>query len=197
MKRRDFIRAAAPLAVVPFFSNQLFAAAMPHTLQDEAILGMLGPETDRVLVIIQMNGGNDGLNMVLPLDQYSNLAAARANILIPDTSALVLGSTQTGLHPAMTGLKSLYDDRKLTVVLQQSELFALSGQRYLEHGFQRQHRLDDRVAWALFGVCFSRISRRLSIDFDARPALNPHRFEQRVGFARLRNQHGTDRSIKF
>jgi uncharacterized protein (DUF1501 family) len=116
MKRRDFIRAAAPLAVVPFFSNQLFAAAMPHTLQDEAMLGMLGPESDRVLVIIQMSGGNDGLNTVLGLDQYSKLAAARSNVLIPDTSALVLGSTQTGLHPAMTGLKSLYDDRKLAVV---------------------------------------------------------------------------------
>ena len=116
MKRRDFIRAAAPLAVVPFFSNQLFAAALPHTLLDEGILGMLGPESDRVLVIIQMNGGNDGLNMVLPLDQYSNLAAARSNILIPDTSALVLGSSQTGLHPAMTGLKTLYDAQKLSVV---------------------------------------------------------------------------------
>ena len=116
MKRRDFIRAAAPLAVVPFFSNQLFAAALPHTLLDEGILGMLGPESDRVLVIIQMNGGNDGLNMVLPLDQYSNLAAARSNILIPDTSALVLGSSQTGLHPSMTGLKTLYDAQKLSVV---------------------------------------------------------------------------------
>jgi uncharacterized protein (DUF1501 family) len=116
MKRRDFIRAAAPLAVVPFFSNQLFAAALPHTLLDEGILGMLGPESDRVLVIIQMNGGNDGLNMVLPLDQYSNLAAARSNILIPDTSALVLGTSQTGLHPAMTGLKTLYDAQKLSVV---------------------------------------------------------------------------------
>jgi uncharacterized protein (DUF1501 family) len=116
MKRRDFIKAAAPLAVVPFFSNQLFAAAMPHSLQDEALLGTLGPESDRVLVIIQLNGGNDGLNTVLPLDQYSRLAAARANILIPDTSALVLGSTQTGLHPEMTGMKSLYDDRKLSIV---------------------------------------------------------------------------------
>jgi uncharacterized protein (DUF1501 family) len=116
MKRRDFIKAAAPLAVVPFFSNQLFAAAMPHTRLDEAVLGMMGPETDRVMVIIQMNGGNDGLNMVLPLDQYTNLAAARSNILIPDTAALVLGSTQTGLHPAMTGLKSLYDAGKVSVI---------------------------------------------------------------------------------
>jgi uncharacterized protein (DUF1501 family) len=116
MNRRDFIKLTAPLAVVPFFSNQLFAAAMPHTLQDEALLGALGPESDRVLVVIQLSGGNDGLNMVLPLDQYSNLAAARANILIPDTSALVLGSSQTGLHPAMTGLKDLFDQQKLAVV---------------------------------------------------------------------------------
>jgi uncharacterized protein (DUF1501 family) len=116
MKRRDFIKLTAPLAVVPFFSNQLFAAAMPHTLQDEALLGALGPETDRVLVVIQMSGGNDGLNMVLPLDQYTNLAAARANILIPDTSALVLGSSQTGLHPAMTGMRDLFDQQKLAVV---------------------------------------------------------------------------------
>ena len=116
MNRRNFIRAAAPLAVVPFFSNQLFAAAMPHTRMDEAILGMLGPESDRVLVIIQMSGGNDGLNMVLGLDQYTNLAVARSNILIPQASALVLGSSQTGLHPAMTGLKSVFDAGKLSVI---------------------------------------------------------------------------------
>jgi uncharacterized protein (DUF1501 family) len=116
MKRRDFIRGAAPLVVVPFFSNQLFAAALPHTLQDEAVLGMLGPETDRVLVIVQMSGGNDGLNMVLPLDQYSNLSVARANILVPDTNPLLLGSAQTALHPAMTGLKTLFDQQKLSVI---------------------------------------------------------------------------------
>jgi uncharacterized protein (DUF1501 family) len=56
------------------------------------------------------------LNMVLPLDQYTNLAAARANILIPDTSALILGSSQTGLHPTMTGLRDLFNQQKLSVV---------------------------------------------------------------------------------
>jgi uncharacterized protein (DUF1501 family) len=116
MKRRDFIKTVAPLAVVPFFSNQLFAAALPHSRLDEAVLGMLGPESDRVLVIIQMNGGNDGLNTVLGLDQYSNLAAARSNILIPEASVLRLGSTPTGLHPAMTGLKGLFDEGKLSVI---------------------------------------------------------------------------------
>lgn len=117
MKRRDFLKnIAGPAAVVPFFSNRLFAKALNPLQLHPTLLGMLAQQDDRVLVVVQMTGGNDGLNMVLPLDQYTNLATARANILIPDTSALVLGSSQTGLHPAMTGLKTLYDQSKLTVV---------------------------------------------------------------------------------
>lgn len=117
MKRRDFLKnIAGPAAVVPFFSNRLFAKALNPLQLHPKLLAMLAQQDDRVLVVVQMNGGNDGLNMVLPLDQYTNLAAARANILIPDTSALVLGSSQTGLHPAMTGLKTLYDQNKLTLV---------------------------------------------------------------------------------
>jgi uncharacterized protein (DUF1501 family) len=114
MKRRNFIK-NIPLAVVPFFSNRLFAEVMPVSVEDYAYFNNIIGE-DRVLVVVQMDGGNDGLNMVLPLDQYTNLAAARANILIPDTSALLLGNYPTGLHPAMTGLKSLYDQQKLCVV---------------------------------------------------------------------------------
>ena len=114
MKRRNFIKSTAPLALVPFFSNRLFAAAMPTSMAETMLLS--APNNDRVLVILQLNGGNDGLNTVLPLDQYSNLAAARSNILIPDTSALLLGSFQTGLHPAMTGMKNLYDQKRLAVV---------------------------------------------------------------------------------
>jgi uncharacterized protein (DUF1501 family) len=114
MKRRDFIK-NAPLAVVPLFSNKLFAAPMSVSIEDAAFFNAVTGE-DRILVIVQMDGGNDGLNTVLPLDQYSNLAAARSNILIPDTSALLLGSFQTGLHPSMTGMKSLYDQNMLCVV---------------------------------------------------------------------------------
>ncbi len=116
MNRRDFIKNIAPLAVVPFFSNRLFAAIPQLTQEEHTLLSNSLISDDRILVVIQMTGGNDGLNMVLPLDQYTNLAAARANVLIPDTAALTLGSFPTGLHPAMTGLKNLYDNGKLTVV---------------------------------------------------------------------------------
>lgn len=117
MKRRDFIKSVAPLAVVPFFSNKLFAAAYtPSVLDTETAFLAVNADNDRVLVIIQLNGGNDGLNTVFPMDQYANLMAARSNMLMPDTAPLVLGSSQTALHPAMTGLKSLFDEQKLTVV---------------------------------------------------------------------------------
>jgi uncharacterized protein (DUF1501 family) len=117
MKRRQFLKSAAPLAVVPLFGNKLFASTInPLSLDESLRAAAFAPETDRVLVVVQMSGGNDGLNTVLPLDKYSQMAAARSNILIPDTQVLRLGSFQTGLHPSMTGMKTLYDQKKLTVV---------------------------------------------------------------------------------
>ena len=115
MKRRDFFKKAAPIVTLPAlingFSFRAFAGSPMMQALSNSVL------TDHVLVLIQLNGGNDGLNMVIPLDQYSNLSTARANILIPDTQVLPLsGITGTGLHPAMTGMQQLYDDGKLNIV---------------------------------------------------------------------------------
>lgn len=74
-------------------------------------------ETDKVLVIIQLNGGNDGLNMVIPVELYSNYYNARQNIAIPENKILKLnGKAATGLHPSMKGLQALYNDGKLNIV---------------------------------------------------------------------------------
>ncbi len=114
MKRRSFLK-NVPLAVVPFFSNKLFASPMSVTMEEAAMLNSAIGE-DRVLVLVQMDGGNDGLNTVIPLDQYTNLAAVRSNVLIPQNTVLQLGSYQTGLHPAMTGMKALFDQNRLSIV---------------------------------------------------------------------------------
>lgn len=77
----------------------------------------LATATDRVLVMIQLNGGNDGLNMVVPLDQMSKYTSLRTNIALPEAKVLKLtGNALTGLHPSMTGLQSLYNDGKLSIV---------------------------------------------------------------------------------
>jgi uncharacterized protein (DUF1501 family) len=71
----------------------------------------------KILVVIQMNGGNDGLNMVIPLDRYTELNNARPNLLIPSGQVLALnGTTTTGLHPSMTGIRDLYNDGKVNLV---------------------------------------------------------------------------------
>ena len=73
--------------------------------------------SDHVLVLIQLNGGNDGLNTVIPLQYYDAYHSARANIAIPEGKVLRLeGFDGTGLHPAMPELQQLFNTGKLTIV---------------------------------------------------------------------------------
>lgn len=70
---------------------------------------------DRVLVIIRLNGGNDGLNTVIPRDQYANLTIQRSNVLLPENSILPL-TTEVGLHPSMTGIQNMFNSGKVGVI---------------------------------------------------------------------------------
>lgn len=79
---------------------------------------------DRVLVLIQLKGGNDGLNAVIPINQYDLYANLRPTIKIPDTGTekyLTLDATlpipkQIGIHPKMLALKQMYDQGWAAVV---------------------------------------------------------------------------------
>lgn len=110
MKRRQFLQSGS-LVSLPIFLGGLDVAAMSSS----AMFNFLSNSDDRVLVLIQLNGGNDGLNMVIPLDQYDGLSKVRPTLMLPETSVLKM-SDKTGLHPSMTGLKRLFDDEKMAVV---------------------------------------------------------------------------------
>lgn len=110
MKRRDFLKYTAPAAVLPSFINGFSIQAFGASPLLAALEGAAS-DNDHVLVMIQLNGGNDGLNMVIPLDQYAGYNAARTNIAIPEGSVLRLaGHTKAGLHPSMTGIQRMYND---------------------------------------------------------------------------------------
>ncbi len=112
MKRRQFIKAAGTTALsLPIFLNGMRLSAVAPW----SVFNSMEEESDRVLVIVQMNGGNDGLNMIIPRDQYSALAAVRNNILIPENQVLKL-TDKTGLHPAMKKLELLYQEERFGVV---------------------------------------------------------------------------------
>ena len=69
---------------------------------------------DRVLVVIQLTGGNDGLNTIVPHtnELYYN---ARPKLAIPKEDILKFNS-DVGLHPSMRGIASLIEDRKFCVI---------------------------------------------------------------------------------
>lgn len=117
MNRRKFLGNTA------LFSVPMMLSGIPVFAGDGALhpflkaLSIPTNNCDKILVVIQLNGGNDGLNMVIPLDRYSELSNARPDILIPSGSVLPLnGTTTTGLHPSMTGLRDLFNAGKVNLV---------------------------------------------------------------------------------
>lgn len=74
----------------------------------------LVPLGNKVVVILQLSGGNDGLNTVIPIrnDLYYK---ARPRLGITKDKALGV-TDEVGLHPALTGFKELYDDGSLAIL---------------------------------------------------------------------------------
>ena len=71
-------------------------------------------ENDRILVVIQLFGGNDGLNTLVPVnnDIYYR---SRPSVAISRDQTLTVNQ-DLGFHPALTGLKSLWDQGKLSIM---------------------------------------------------------------------------------
>ena len=75
---------------------------------------MTATKKDPVLVVLQLSGGNDALNTVVPHGDplyYDN----RPSVRVPEGQALDLNG-YVGLNPNMGTMKRLYDDGKLAVI---------------------------------------------------------------------------------
>jgi uncharacterized protein (DUF1501 family) len=122
MKRRNFLRKLPLLAGAPMMLNSIPIQAMARNSELHRLAA--SSLNDKVLVLIQLHGGNDGLNMLVPIDQYASYYNMRPNIAIPETgnrSYLNLDSTlpvqdQVGVHPDMLDLKALYDEARVNIV---------------------------------------------------------------------------------
>lgn len=110
--RREFLSssisaatlAATGLSVPGFLARTARAAAGDAALRRD----------DTILVVLQLTGGNDGLNMIVPYrdDLYHR---ARPTLRIAPDRALRLEDS-LGLHSDMTGLKRLYDEGLVEVI---------------------------------------------------------------------------------
>ena len=111
MKRRNFLGSLGTAVSIPMLLQGLRLSATPRS----PFFNPYSPADDRVLVLIQLNGGNDGLNMVFPIDQYDKLAKVRANLLLPQDRILKVNDL-TGIHPSMTGLYELFQKSQAGIV---------------------------------------------------------------------------------
>ncbi|AUS04614.1 DUF1501 domain-containing protein [Pseudotamlana carrageenivorans] len=119
MNRRNFIKLSASASVIGLTPLQLQAALKTFTPYFDC------PDiSNRKLVLINLAGGNDGLNTVIPLNQYDAYSNLRPTIKVPISGTnkfITLDSSlpenqQVGLHPALSGMKSLYDKGWLRVL---------------------------------------------------------------------------------
>lgn len=119
MKRREFVKltsTASALGLMPFQVQASLKLANSFMNCDFS---------NRKLVLIELSGGNDGLNSVIPLNVYGEYQTLRPNIYIPpslylpmsDLDSSLIGTNQDiALHPALSGFQTLYDQDQLRII---------------------------------------------------------------------------------
>jgi uncharacterized protein (DUF1501 family) len=112
LTRRQLLRQSVVLgavgSVAPTF---LWQARVAH---DTGAGALASAPSDRTLIIIQMAGGNDGLNMVVPYADAAYLSA-RPTLHVDPASVLRLND-QVGLNPVMGSLKNVWDAKQLAII---------------------------------------------------------------------------------
>jgi uncharacterized protein (DUF1501 family) len=115
--RRAFLQhstlfASAAMTVPAFLQSSAFALPRPML----GLSSIAGVDEDRVLVVIQMSGGNDGLNTLVPVgdDAYHRV---RPRIALSASELLMFERNGgLGLHGSMGGFKDLYDEGMCAIV---------------------------------------------------------------------------------
>lgn len=115
MKRRSFLATTAAAAVgTQVLGGVPLRAFSPFQLQQQ-----LQADDDRILIVIQMFGGNDGLNTILPVDDPAYYQI-RPTIAVPKDKAVNVLS-RVYMHPALApkdryGFPQMFEDGRLAIV---------------------------------------------------------------------------------
>lgn len=114
ISRRQLFQSSGAVIPVGMFLPPVFSRALDQ-MEQNTLYGELGrPSNNRTLIIVQLAGGNDGLNTLIPYSdgRYRDM---RPTIGVPDPELLPV-SKEIAFHKELEGLKSLYDQGKVAVM---------------------------------------------------------------------------------
>ena len=107
--RRTFLRRSAATAIG-------IGLGGPLLRMGDALAG--GPASEKIVVVVNLFGGNDFLNTVVPVSQIDPYRAARPNLYVrPDWALELPGRDDLALNPGMTAMRDLYAEGKVAVVV--------------------------------------------------------------------------------
>lgn len=114
--RRQFLGTGLALAsaavTVPYFINR---SALALAQPEPGAKSIPGVPEERVLVVVQLSGGNDGLNTVVPHGDGAYYKA-RPGIAVRADKVIKLSGSDVGFHPSMAPMADLYNEGQLAVV---------------------------------------------------------------------------------
>ncbi len=123
MDRRSFLRKSGTAAAGAAFTLQgvPMRALSPQGVFQAAAANSTN---DRVLIFIQLHGGNDGLNTLVPLDQYPEYYSHRPNLALPETGARSViplsnslpSNRALGAHPDMDAFRQMFQEGSAAVI---------------------------------------------------------------------------------
>ena len=113
MQRRHFLQSSALASTLLLVPKFLHALDRPEN-QLAARLRDAPTDKARRLIVVQLGGGNDGLNTLVPYrnDLYYQ---ARPTLALREADGLLPLSDELALHPAMRGLKGLFDQGQVAI----------------------------------------------------------------------------------
>ncbi len=110
--RRSFVRNLGLVGGVSMFLGKTTLTAIANNPLSQALNGA---ESDRILVLIRLKGGNDGLNTIIPLFDYGAYQQLRPSIRVPENEVIQLNDA-FGVPSYMSSLENLWNDGQMKVV---------------------------------------------------------------------------------
>ena len=114
MKRRKFVKCMGHSMAIPGVMSTLGIGTANAQMVKRFM--QMAADQEKALVLIFLDGGNDGLNTVIPLNHLSALNAVRPHVILPDTSLIELPQSELALHPSLDGFATLYNESRLGIV---------------------------------------------------------------------------------